>query len=232
MTLPGLANELPLGPPRRKKVAAAGPLAQLAAPAGRAPSMTAKVGESRSPLASAVVLTEYKYTNLLKFISVLQRASGAPAMGPEAFDWRGTASTSEAALEGVGRFTRSGMGLASEAEGVPGTPIDPLELSLSRTPTSLRIEAAQRVTAMDVADVAVLERVVERLSFGGDRRGAIARLQLGGIWAGAVLVVRASGNEVELQLEGSMARPETRELGERLVARLRLRGFSAALRVS
>jgi hypothetical protein len=87
-------------------------------------------------------------------------------------------------------------------------------------------------TGTDAAELAVLERVVERLSFGSDRRTAMARLELGGVWAGTVLVVRASGREVELRLELAGGRVASRELGERLAARLRSRGFATALSFS
>jgi hypothetical protein len=78
---------------------------------------------------------------------------------------------------------------------------------------------------------AVLERLVERLSFGGDGRNGTARIELGDRFAGAVIVIHTSGRDVEFSLESSPAGKHALELSERVVARLRARGFEAAVSV-
>jgi hypothetical protein len=78
-------------------------------------------------------------------------------------------------------------------------------------------------------ELAALERVVERLSFGGDGRSGTARIELGARFAGAVIVVHTSGREVELSLESSQPGGHALELSERVAARLRARGFDAAV---
>lgn len=193
--------------------------------------MTAKVGESTMPRAIADPIIEPRSIKLLRFDAVLRSVLAGPGLRPVDFEMRVRADVPVAPLKGEVGFTRSGTGIASGAEDASSVSIDPLEVSLSQ-PASSRIEAAPRLSPMDAAHVAVLERVVERLSFGGDRRTGIARFELGGPWAGAVLVVRVSGAQVELQLEGSGADAEARELGERVAARLRRRGFAAAVSVS
>lgn len=127
-----------------------------------------------------------------------------------------------------GGFARNGT--VPKTESVAPCLIDPLELSLARPlGISPRDPSKLPTAATDAAAVAAIERVVERLSFGGDRRTGVARIELGGVWTGTVLVVRASGREVRLELAGG---PEAAALAERLAARLRSRGLLADVSLS
>jgi hypothetical protein len=75
-----------------------------------------------------------------------------------------------------------------------------------------------------VLDAAAVEEAVRRVSWGGDRRRGVARIELGGEYAGTAIVIRGEGRDVALRVE---ARPgiDTRGLQERLVERLAARGL-------
>ncbi len=73
-------------------------------------------------------------------------------------------------------------------------------------------------------EVAVLEEVVRRIAWGGDRRAGVARIELGGVHLGTAIVVRGSGREVSLSIELGQG-IDAGELPERLVARLEARGL-------
>jgi hypothetical protein len=99
---------------------------------------------------------------------------------------------------------------------------------------SARLDAARaRVghAPSSAPELAALERVVERLSFGGDGRTGTARIELGARFAGAVIVVHTSGRDVELSLESSQPGRRALELSERVAARLRARGFDAGVTI-
>jgi 4-aminobutyrate aminotransferase-like enzyme len=73
-------------------------------------------------------------------------------------------------------------------------------------------------------DAVLASEVLQRVAWGGDRRRGVARLELGGDLAGAVVVVRGEGREVALEL--TLPRGGTAgELPERLAARLAARGL-------
>lgn len=196
--------------------------------------MTLKVGEPGAAAAAPGRSHEVKLSKLRDFSSLLQQLMGASVSRP-AEAWRASTDvTADALGEGVRPFTPGGTAPEADGNAALVAPIDALELSLSRPAfPAARVELPQcAAVASDAAEVAALERVVERVSFGSDRSAAVARLQLGGIWAGAVLVVRASGRRVELQLELAREDGAARELGERLASRLRSRGFATALSFS
>jgi hypothetical protein len=76
-----------------------------------------------------------------------------------------------------------------------------------------------------VAEIAVLEEVVRRISWGGDRRSGVARIELGGAHQGTAILVRGAGREVALSIELGQG-DDAGALPERLVARLRARGLA------
>jgi hypothetical protein len=78
--------------------------------------------------------------------------------------------------------------------------------------------------APSLGDLAVLEEVVRRVAWGGDRRSGVGRLELGGAHVGTAITVRGTGREVALSIE--LARgSEAGNLPARLVERLRARGL-------
>lgn len=85
--------------------------------------------------------------------------------------------------------------------------------------------AGMPVASASVADIAVIEEVVRRIAWGGDRRAGVARIELGGAHLGTAIVVRGSGREVSLSIELGQGF-EASALPERLVARLRARGLA------
>jgi hypothetical protein len=144
----------------------------------------------------------------------------------------------EEGARGLGGALASATGTGDAGEATSAAPIrviDPLELSLAPPGmTWARLDASRpRVghTPSSAPELAGLERVVERLSFGGDGRSGTARIELGARFAGVVIVVHTSGREVELSLELSQAGTRALELGERVAARLRKRGFEAVVSV-
>jgi hypothetical protein len=194
--------------------------------------MTPKVGEARDTRVPLTSEYSNKSATFLSFAAVLGRGCqglvAGPTAGPVVPKFVMVVEHSERWPEETTGFARSGK--AADAElGAPAV-VDPLELSLARPLGATPREPPRLQTpATDAVAVASLEWAVERLSFGGDRRTGIARLELGGVWAGTVLVVRASGREVQLELAGH---PHAAALAERLVARLRARGLAADVSLS
>jgi hypothetical protein len=90
---------------------------------------------------------------------------------------------------------------------------------------SAPVAAAGASTMPDPTDARALEDAVRRIAWGGDRRRGVARLELGGNYAGTIVTVRGEGREVALTLE---VRPGTdvNRLPERLVERLEARGLT------
>lgn len=111
--------------------------------------------------------------------------------------------------------------------------VDPLALVLASPAAAaspVMTEAAPTPSVASVPgsagglDAVLAAEVVTRVAWGGDRRRGVARLELGGELAGAVVVVRGEGREISLELsipEGSHAAG----LPERLSARLAARGL-------
>jgi hypothetical protein len=192
--------------------------------------MTVKVGDARDPRLGVNAELSTKSLTSLSFAGVLERCADTLVAGPVVAPPFATITALEPAAGDAGGFARNGM--PPEAEGGASFVIDPLELSLARPlGFSPRDPVKPAAPMADALTVAWIERAVERLSFGGDRRTGIARIELGGSWTGTVLVVRASGREVRLELELA-GRPGGAALAERLAARLRERGLAADVSLS
>jgi hypothetical protein len=87
------------------------------------------------------------------------------------------------------------------------------------------VVAQASVTAAGGAlDAVLAAEVLQRVAWGGDRRRGVARLELGGDLAGAVVGVRGEGREVALELTLPAGRSAS-DLPERLGARLAARGL-------
>jgi hypothetical protein len=110
--------------------------------------------------------------------------------------------------------------------------LDPLARSLA-TPAALMpapgLVPAHAVTTprsgITQSEIVVVEEVVRRVAWGGDRRRGVARIELGGEHAGTAIVVTGDGAEVALRIDAARG-PEADALGERLAKRLRARGVS------
>jgi hypothetical protein len=167
-----------------------------------------------------------------KFSSVLEEALQAahkPAHG------KGLGETG-ANLLIVGRewTDRPGGQVDSRSEPPPGS-IDPLELTLA-TPTAFSpaigeggcsATPGRKPVALPAVDVALIEQVVRRVVWGGDRRRGVVRIELDGEFAGTSIALSGAGGELELELAAGPGL-EARGLAERLLARLRARGFVVA----
>jgi hypothetical protein len=74
------------------------------------------------------------------------------------------------------------------------------------------------------ADVPAIEEAVRRVSWGGDRRRGVARIELGREYAGTAIVIKGEGRDVALRVEVPRG-ADARDLPERLVERLEARGL-------
>lgn len=74
------------------------------------------------------------------------------------------------------------------------------------------------------SEVVLIEEVVRRISWGGDRRRGAARIELGGALTGTTIVVHGEGREVALDIELAPG-AEAGSLPARLAARLAARGL-------
>jgi hypothetical protein len=133
-----------------------------------------------------------------------------------------------------GAAERIAISRRPEGESV-GPELDPLARSLAlpllgaATPPAMTNSAppapASASAPADNAELALLEAVVERIAWGGDRRRGVARIELGGALTGTSIVVHGEGREVALRIElGRDA--DARTLPERLTSRLRARGLT------
>lgn len=192
--------------------------------------MTPKVGDARVPAAPASGAMHVKSLKLLSFDAVFRQVHDALVARPGGGPLRQAVEPREADWSGWSPFARNGTEPGADSP-LPGS-VDPLELSLALPVGAIPREPVRASTPTnDAASLASLERVVERLSFGGDRRMGTARLELGGAWTGTVLVVHASGREVRLELSLA-AGGDGRALAERLAARLRARGLTTDVSIS
>ena len=110
----------------------------------------------------------------------------------------------------------------------PAQPLDPMLAALA-APMSRVAEAPVPVPvpgANPLPDDLALERIVKRLSWGGNGKRGSARIELGaGSLAGATLLVHAEGREVTIEVEG--ADPSAVEaLARRISHRLDQKGLS------
>lgn len=113
--------------------------------------------------------------------------------------------------------------------------LDPLELSLSvplggaqpvaPVPVSNSLhDASSSARPLLAADAALIEEVVRRISWGGDRRRGAARIELGGAFLGTTIVVHGEGRAVALDIELAPG-ADAGALPARLAARLAARGL-------
>jgi hypothetical protein len=109
--------------------------------------------------------------------------------------------------------------------------VDPMVLNLaSAVPPAVSPSESSPQSAVPVMsgigpfDTVLATELLQRVAWGGDRRRGVARLELGGELAGAVVVVRGEGREVTLELT-LPANHDAKDLPERLSARLEARGL-------
>ena len=117
-----------------------------------------------------------------------------------------------------------------------GAQIDPLELALAPAPDPHRglileplpVELGARAVGKAPAlESALVEHVVRRVVWGGDRRRGVARIELDGDFEGTTIWVRGEGRALELEvLLGPGLKSES--LPERLLGRLRARGLEVS----
>ncbi len=106
-----------------------------------------------------------------------------------------------------------------------GGALDPLARSLAVPNVTIgSAMPAASGTPAGAADVSAIEEAVRRVSWGGDRRRGVARIELGGEYAGTAIVIRGEGRDVALRVEVPRG-AEARDLPERLVERLEARGL-------
>jgi hypothetical protein len=130
---------------------------------------------------------------------------------------------------------RLGSALPGSVEPRAGE-IDPLELSLAPPLPPLAFGVApfsggagsalegKPAAASPAFESALVESVVRRVVWGGDRRRGIARLELDGDYAGTTIWVRGEGGALEVEIAlGSGS--QSSALPDRLLARLRARGL-------
>jgi hypothetical protein len=112
-----------------------------------------------------------------------------------------------------------------------GGEVDPLELALAQPqnphhPPSLATnETSGRATERGLfIETALVQEVVRRVSWGGDRRRGVARIELDGAFSGTTIWVRGEGRALELEVSFGRGL-ESDGLAERLLRRLRARGL-------
>lgn len=125
--------------------------------------------------------------------------------------------------------SESGLSVSTEAS---ESEIDPLELAL--TVPLAQVAAPQAGGGLSGPDkpagpaasfeTALVEHVVRRVVWGGDRRRGVARLELEGDYAGTTIWVRGEGRVLEVDITLG-AGPESLALPARLLERLRARGL-------
>jgi hypothetical protein len=118
--------------------------------------------------------------------------------------------------------------------GPAGREIDPLELTLAQPPNPHHgpsrvlhelYETSGRATERGLSiETALVQEVVRRVSWGGDRRRGVARIELDGAFSGTTVWVRGEGRSVELEVSFGPGL-ESDGLAERLLRRLQARGL-------
>jgi hypothetical protein len=145
---------------------------------------------------------------------------------------KGTRSIAPTDIEIVPR-TAERPGDRSLALPVPpeGRDIDPLELTLAQpsnphpVPSLAPNETSGRATERGLfIESALVQEVVRRVSWGGDRRRGVARIELDGAFCGTTIWVRGEGRALELEVSFGPGL-ESDGLAERLLRRLRARGL-------
>src|SRR5687768_12494120 len=132
--------------------------------------MTPKVGAGQPPTASAGRSPEDKRIRSLSFARVIETVLSSSVSGPARPSGRIPGDVEQLTGRGDRHFARNGTAFAAEPD-TASKVVDPLELSLAQ-PCAWTPRDAPRLqpVAVDTIALAALERVVERLSFGGDRR--------------------------------------------------------------
>lgn len=161
------------------------------------------------------------------FAALLASARAAPgaALGQWAYFGRSTTQRVEAYH---GAIKPAALGSIRHRPADDATPLDPLARSLavpglSFVSASATVAAAPAQT-LGVTELVAFEEAVRRVAWGGDRRRGVARIELGGEYAGTSIVVRGEGRDVALRVE--VARGcDARDLPARLVERLEARGL-------
>jgi hypothetical protein len=134
---------------------------------------------------------------------------------------------------GVRPGSSSGSG-QTVAAGAPLESVDPLELNLAfPLGASGLAEGDRPMTAAEVVrgarvlpeiETRIVEEVVRRVAWGGDRRRGVARIELDGEYRGTTVWLESDGRTVELSVELAPGL-DARALPERLLGRLRGRGL-------
>jgi hypothetical protein len=160
------------------------------------------------------------------FRSILHsKGKGGPDLSAQAPGQKG----GEIAPELSGRPADRSQELVPDAE---GRKLEPLEIILAQPLGSHRPaipdgvgETTGRVTERGFSvEAALVEAVVRRISWGGDRRRGVARIELAGALSGTTIWVRGDGANLELEICLGPGL-EASELSERLLGRLRARGL-------
>lgn len=146
----------------------------------------------------------------------------------------------------LGQWAYFGRGTTQRVEGGPGaiqvglpvpvrhraaddpTALDPLARSLA-VPAVALLSAPVALGPAPATNVAVnefvaFEEAVRRVAWGGDRRRGVARIELGGEYAGTSIIIRGEGRELSLRVEVAPG-CDARDLPARLVERLEARGL-------
>ena len=149
---------------------------------------------------------------------------GAPVIGPNC------ASVDQGRTGHFERVAGAWPGRGSLGADLVGDVLDPLGRSLAAPVLPSIVPSGSSPAGMPLSspcapDVAMVEEVVRRIAWGGDRRAGVARIELGGAHLGTAIVVRGSGREVALSIELGLG-VNAGALPERLVARLKARGLA------
>jgi hypothetical protein len=106
--------------------------------------------------------------------------------------------------------------------------LDPLARSLAMPGLSLASSQAAlspaAPTSLAASDLVAFEEAVRRVAWGGDRRRGVARIELGGEYAGTAIVIRGEGRDLAVRVEVGRG-SDARDLPARLVERLEARGL-------
>ena len=106
--------------------------------------------------------------------------------------------------------------------------LDPLARSLAVPGVSLASSPAAlaptHATNLAASDLVAFEEAVRRVAWGGDRRRGVARIELGGQYAGTTIVVRGEGRDLAVRVEVARG-SDAGDLPARLVERLEARGL-------
>jgi hypothetical protein len=167
-----------------------------------------------------------------RFRSILHRDGVDPLGSPTSDRW---APASEFARELLKRPTGPATSAPTDSD---DSRVDPLELSLAVPPggsvPAVAPDAApapgtfgRAGFAVPAAEAALVEQMVRRIVWGGDRRRGVARIDLDGALLGTSIWLRTEGRALEVELVLGPGLDE-RGLAERLLARLRTRGIEVA----